>query len=361
LVGGATAMIGDPSGKSTERKLLSEEEIRYNQECISKQLGRLLDFSVPNNAALLFNNIDWFKDFGFLKFLREVGKYIPLGYMVAKDLVKRRLEAGISFTEFTYQLLQAYDFYYLYTNHGVKLQMGGADQWGNLTTGLELIRRKAGAEAFALTTPLITRADGNKFGKSEQGNIWLDPGMTSPYSFYQFWLNCTDQEAQQLIKVFTLLNQEEITHLLQQHEAAPHERTLQKCLAKELTTLIHSEADCRQAIKVSNLLFGQATPADLLSLTEHDFLIIFSGVPQISISATELAMSKDVTDLLTSVTQGVIFTSKREARRMIEEGGVSINKEKILDPSHKLNYTLIRDRYLLIQKGKKNYYLIVVA
>jgi tyrosyl-tRNA synthetase len=361
LVGGATGMIGDPSGKSTERKLLDEEEIRYNQECISKQLSRFLDFSSNKNAAVLVNNIDWFKDFGFLKFLRDVGKHLSVNYMIAKDSVKRRLEAGISFTEFTYQLLQGYDFYHLYTTRGIKLQMGGADQWGNLTTGIELIRRKAGAEAFALTTPLITRADGSKFGKSEQGNIWLDPTMTSPYMFYQFWLNCSDAETSQLIKVFTLLSQEEIAQLVQTHEKAPHQRILQNALAKELTILVHSAADYHQAVKASNLLFGQATQTDLLALSEQDFLTVFASIPQISIPVEQLAAVEDITDLLTHVTQGVIFPSKREARRMIEEGGVSINKEKVTDPYQKLACQPIKDKYLVVQKGKKNYFLIVVA
>jgi tyrosyl-tRNA synthetase len=360
LVGGATGMIGDPAGKSTERTLLSEDEIRYNQACISTQLSRFLDFSTNNNPALLLNNIDWFKDFSFLKFLREVGKHIPLGYMVAKDLVKRRLQTGISFTEFTYQLLQGYDFYHLYTTQGVKLQMGGADQWGNLTTGLDLIRKKAHAEAFALTTPLITRIDGSKFGKTEEGNIWLDPHMTSPYKFYQFWLNCSDEEAKQWIKVFTLLQQPEVTQLIEAHTAAPHERILQKLLAQQLTTMVHSEAAYQQANKATNLLFGQATKADLLSLSEQDFLTIFSSVPQIKIPISVLATGTDLTDLLTTLTQGLIFSSKREVRTMIQEGGVSINKEKILDPTYQLPYPLIKDKYLLVQKGKKNYYLILI-
>lgn len=361
LVGGATGMIGDPSFKAMERKFLAEEELLHNQACIMKQLSKFLDFSSGANAAELTNNIDWFRDLSFLKFLREVGKHLSINYMMAKESVKRRLEEGISFAEFSYQLIQGYDFYHLYTTRGVKLQMGGADQWGNLTTGIELIRRKTGKEAFALTTPLITKADGSKFGKSEQGNIWLDPTMTSPYMFYQFWLNCSDAETSQLIKVFTLLSQEEIAQLVQTHEKAPHQRILQNALAKELTILVHSAADYHQAVKASNLLFGQATQTDLLALSEQDFLTVFASIPQISIPVEQLAAVEDITDLLTHVTQGVIFPSKREARRMIEEGGVSINKEKVTDPYQKLACQPIKDKYLVVQKGKKNYFLIVVA
>ena len=360
LVGGATGMIGDPSGKSAERKLLREDELRYNQECISKQLGRFLDFSPGKNGAELLNNIDWFKDLGFLKFLREVGKHISLNYMMAKESVKRRSEGGISFTEFTYQLLQGYDFYHLYTTRGVKLQMGGADQWGNLTTGTELIRRKAESKAFALTTPLITKADGSKFGKTEQGNIWLDPTMTSPYAFYQFWLNCSDEEASQLIKLFTLLSQQEIATLTQTHQAAPHQRILQKTIAKELTITVHSAAAYTRAAKASELLFGHATQADLLALSEKDLLTIFASVPQIKISKEQLARVEHVMALVTSATQGIIFASKRTARQMIQEGGISINKAKITDPYQKPAWVLLRERYLLVQRGRKSYYLITV-
>ena len=361
LVGGATGMIGDPAGKAAERKLLSQEELHYNQTCISNQLSRFIDFSASKNAAVLLNNIDWFQGFGFLNFLREVGKHIPINYMIAKDSVKRRLESGISFAEFSYQLLQGYDFFHLYTNHGVKLQMGGADQWGNLTTGIELIRKKAGKEAFALTTPLITKADGSKFGKSEQGNIWLDPAMTSPYAFYQFWLNCADEEASQLIKVFTLLNQAEIDCLLQAHQASPHQRILQQAIAKELTILVHSKADYLQATKASTLLFGQATQTDLCALSEKDFLTIFASVPQIKITQEQLAGTANIADLLTKETQATIFTSKAEVRRMVQAGGLSINKEKVTDFTQKPAYKLLQDKYLLIQKGKKHYYLIIVV
>lgn len=360
LIGGATGMIGDPSGKSVERKLLHEDELQYNQECISKQLRRFIDFSPGAYGAELLNNIDWFSDLGFLEFLREVGKYLPLNYMMAKESVKRRLVGGISFTEFTYQLLQGYDFYHLYTTMGVKLQMGGADQWGNLTTGIELIRRKAGGAAFALTTPLITKADGSKFGKTEQGNIWLDPTMTSPYAFYQFWLNCSDEEASRLIKVFTLLSQEAIATLTQAHQVAPHKRILQKTIAKELTITVHSAAAYTQAAKVSELLFGHATQTDLLALDEKDLLVIFVNVPQIKISKEQLARVEYVIELITSTTQGIIFPTKGAARRMMQEGGVSINKVKVTNPYQKPDWMLLRGRYLLVQRGRKDHYLIIV-
>lgn len=360
LVGSATGMIGDPSGKSAERKLLNEDELRYNQECISKQLMQFLDFSPGKNGAELLNNLDWFKDLGFLELLREVGKQLPLSYMMAKESVKRRLEMGISFTEFTYQLLQGYDFYHLYTTMGVKLQMGGADQWGNLTTGIELIRRKTGGEAFALTTPLITKADGSKFGKTEQGNIWLDPTMTSPYTFYQFWLNCSDEEAKRLIKVFTLLSQEAIATLTQAHQVAPHQRILQKTIAKELTTTVHSAAAYTQAAKASELLFGHATQTDLLALDEKDLLVIFTNLPQIKISKEQLARVEYVIELVTSTTQCIIFPTKGAASRMIQEGGVSINKVKVTDPYQKSDWVLLRERYLLVQRGRKDHYLIIV-
>lgn len=361
LVGGATGMIGDPSGKSAERKLLGEEELRHNQKCISKQLGRFLDFSPGKNSAEILNNLAWFKDLGLLKFLREVGKHLSLNYMIAKETVKSRLEGGISFTEFAYQLLQGYDFYYLYTTRGVRLQLGGADQWGNLTTGLELIRRKTGGEAFALTTPLITKADGSKLGKSEGGHIWLDRDMTSPYAFYQFWLNSADEEASRLIKVLTLLDQEEIAWLMQTHQAAPHQRILQKALGKELTTMVHSAADYIQAAQASKLLFGQDTQEDLLALSEQHLLALLASVPPIAISKEQLARVAHVMELVTSATQGLIFSSNGEARRMIQEGGLRINKVKVMDPYQKPDWVLLQERYLLIQKGKKHYYLISVA
>lgn len=361
LVGGATGMIGDPSFKATERKFLSEEQLEYNQSCIMKQLARFLDFSSASNSAELLNNIDWFKNLSFLKFLREVGKHISVNYMVAKESVKRRLEEGISFTEFSYQLLQGYDFYYLYTTKGVQLQMGGADQWGNLTTGIELIRRKAGDEAFALTTPLITKADGTKFGKSEQGNIWLDPAMTTPYEFYQFWLNCSDEEAGRLIKVFTLLEEKEINELLQAHTAMPQERILQKAIAKELTIKVHSEIDYLQATKTSDLLFGRATSADLWALSEDDFKVIFKTISEVVISQTELMHMDTMLDLLAATGTGIMFNSKAEVRRAIQEGSLQVNKERVTEAHQKPNLKLLQNKYLLIQRGKKHHYLIKVV
>ncbi|MHB9148217.1 MAG: tyrosine--tRNA ligase [Candidatus Amoebophilus sp.] len=361
VVGGATGMIGDPSFKATERKFLSEEELLHNQSCIMKQLKCFLDFSPCANAAELLNNIDWFKDFGFLRFLREVGKHISINYMMAKESVKRRLEDGISFTEFSYQLLQGYDFYYLYNTKGVKLQMGGTDQWGNLTTGIELIRRKTGEESFALTAPLITKADGTKFGKSEQGNIWLDPTMTSPYEFYQFWLNCTDEDACRLIKVFTLLSKEEIDNLIELHVQAPHQRILQKQIAKELTIRVHSETDYMQARKTSELLFGHATAEDLWELSEKDFKIIFKSIPEIHITLAQLTEVEHMLDLIASTGSGIMFNSKGEVRRAIQEGSLSVNKEKITDPLQKPNLKLLQDKYLLVQRGKKHHYLIKVS
>jgi len=360
VVGGATGMVGDPSWKSAERTFLHEEELHHNQICISKQLKRFLDFSDHKNGAVLLNNLNWFKDIGFLQFLREIGKHISVSYMAAKDSVRQRLETGISFTEFAYQLLQGYDFYYLYTHHNVKMQMGGADQWGNLTTGTELIRRKAGGTAFALTTPLITKADGSKFGKTEQGNVWLDPTMTSPYVFYQFWLNCSDEDAHKLIKVFTLLDQAAIETLYQAHSAAPHQRILQKAIAEELTIRVHSEQAYRQAAQATEILFGFATQEDIQTLSEQALLTIFSNLPQITISREEWENLADVADLVSSTTQGIIFKSKGEARRIIQGGGLSINKAKVTDPYQKPSFDLLQGRYLLVQQGRKHYYLIVV-
>ena len=355
LLGGATSKIGDPSGKSAERNLLEEEVIRYNQECIQKQFDKFLDFS--SQGALLFNNLDWFKKFDFLHFLRDVGKYISVNYMMAKESVKKRLTAGISFTEFCYQLLQAYDFYHLYVHHQVKLQMGGADQWGNLTTGTELIRKKIGKEAFVLTTPLITKADGSKFGKTASGNnIWLDPTRTSPYAFYQFWCNCTDEEAIKFIKVFTFLPQEEIEALITQHQAEPHQRILQKKLAKEVTIMVHSPTDYVQVDRAVNVLFGNTTPEDVYALSEEELLMVLEQVPKVTINKSQL--DTNMVELLSTVTQGIIFSSKGESRRMIQGGGVSINKVKITEEKTKIS--LLQGKYLLVQKGKKNYYLIVV-
>lgn len=360
LVGGATGMVGDPSGKSEERNMLDEAELRANERAIQAQLSRFLDFENGPNKAEMVNNYDWFKGVGFLDFLRQAGKHISVNYMMAKDSVKKRLETGISFTEFSYQLLQGFDFYHLFSAHGVKLQMGGSDQWGNITTGTEFIRRKASGEAFALTTPLVTKADGSKFGKTEKGNVWLDANMTSPYAFYQFWLNLSDDDAARLIKVFTLKTQEEIAALTKQHEEAPHMRTLQKAMAEEITVRVHSQADLEMAQKASGILFGKSTQEDLVSLDEPTLLAVFEGVPMATITQAQLAAAANVTDLLSDVTQGIVFASKGEARRMIKGGGVSINKAKLSSAEQAVEFALLKDRYLLVQKGKKNYYLIKV-
>lgn len=360
VLGGATGMIGDPSGKASERKLLTEEELHYNQTRINGQLSRFLDFSRQPHGAVLHNNAAWFKQHNLLAFLREVGKHIPINYMLAKDSVQQRLTTGLSFTEFTYQILQGYDFYYLHTHHQVKLQMGGSDQWGNLTTGIELIRRKTGHAAFALTTPLIVRQDGRKFGKTEQGNIWLDPAMTSPYTFYQFWLNCEDGDAKKFIKIFTLLDFTEITALIQAHEAAPHQRLLQKALAKELTIRVHTEQAYCEASRATEILFGQATLADLQTLSEEVFLKIFAGVPQITISQATWVTTANITDLISSATRGDICQSKGEARRIIQGGGLRVNKIKVTDPHQALTFQLLQGKYLLIQLGKKSYHLITM-
>ncbi|GAB3553753.1 tyrosine--tRNA ligase [Spirosoma fluminis] len=364
LVGGATGMIGDPSGRSTERDYLSEETLRRNQEGIRSQLTRFLDFS-GENAAEMVNNYDWFKEMTFLDFLREAGQHITVNYMVAKDSVKKRLETGLSFMEFSYQLLQGYDFYWLYKNKGIRLQMGGSDQWGNITTGTELIRRKEGGQpdgreehlAFALTTPLVTKADGTKFGKSAGGNVWLDPGMTSPYQFYQFWLNASDADCSRLIRVFTLLAREEIEDLERQHAEAPHLRILQKAIAQDVTIRVHSQAGYDLAVKASEVLFGKATLDTLRSIEVEEFDVIFEGVPQTEISAEELANSKDITDLLSVASRGEVYASKGEARRAITQNAVSINKTKVSDPAAPLELEWLQDRYILVSKGKKNHLL----
>jgi len=360
LVGGATGMVGDPSGKSAERNLLSEEVLRHNQACVHAQLQRFLEFSSGRNSAEMVNNYDWFKDFSFLDFIRDVGKHITVNYMMAKDSVKNRLErseVGLSFTEFSYQLVQGYDFYWLYKNKNCKLQMGGSDQWGNIVTGTELIRRKDNGDAFALTTPLIKKSDGTKFGKTESGNVWLDPKKTSPYRFYQFWLNASDEDALVWIKVFTLMHREEIESLAAEHAKAPHERKLQMALAKDITIRVHSEEDYNAAVKASNILFGNSTTEDLKSLNEDTFLAVFDGVPQTKISKSEYDNLPNVVDLLT---QCAVFPSKGEARKMIQGGGVSVNKRKIEDANQKPSFDLLQSKYLLAQKGKKNYYLIIV-
>jgi tyrosyl-tRNA synthetase len=359
LIGGATGMVGDPSGKSSERNLLSEDLLRHNEACVKKQLEKFLDFT-GSNAAELVNNYDWFKDFRFLDFIREVGKHITVNYMLAKDSVKNRLETGLSFTEFSYQLVQGYDFYYLCTRKNCKLQMGGSDQWGNIVTGTELIRRKANVEAYGLTTRLITKADGSKFGKTEQGNIWLDASRTSPYRFYQYWINVSDQEAESFIRIFTLKEKGEIEALIREHRQAPHLRRLQQELAADVTVRVHSEAELRKAQRTTEILFGSDSGEQLAQLEESTLLDAMEGVPQVTLSRATYNQAPQLADLLGPLTQGVIFSSKGEARKMIESGGVRINKQKITDPRQHAQLPLIHNRYLLVQKGRKNYYLIIV-
>jgi tyrosyl-tRNA synthetase len=358
LVGGATGMIGDPSGRSEERNLLDEEVLRHNQKCIEKQLVKFLDFSPEcENRAELVNNYDWMKEFSFLGFLRDVGKHLTVNYMIAKDSVKKRLETGISFTEFSYQLVQGYDFYHLYREKNCRLQMGGSDQWGNITAGTELIRRKDGGEAFALTCPLITRADGGKFGKTEQGNVWLDPRYTSPYKFYQFWINTSDEDAEKYIKIFTLLSREEIDGLIAEHRQVPHHRLLQKALAKELTVMVHSQEDYDAAVDTSQILFGKGTTETLKKLSADDLLAVFEGVPQIKISKRELQEGIDALELL--AVKSDVFPSKGEARRTIKSGGVSINKERLQNAEETVTSSaLLQDKFILVQRGKKNYFLL---
>ena len=363
LVGGATGMIGDPSGKSQERNLLDEPTLRHNQECIKTQLGKFLDFeSDAPNAAEMVNNYDRMKDFSFLNFIRDIGKHITVNYMMSKDSVKKRLDsdsgAGMSFTEFTYQLVQGTDFLHLYQNKNTKLQMGGSDQWGNITTGTELIRRKTGGEAFALTCPLIKKADGTKFGKTESGNVWLDPKLTSPYKFYQFWLNTSDEDAERYIKIFTLLSKDEVAELIAQHAEAPHLRLLQKRLAEEVTVMVHSREDYNLAVEASQILFGQGTAELLNKLDEETFLSVFEGVPQFPVSGVELAAGIKVVDLLAE--KAMVFPSKGELRRTVQGNGLSINKDKISDPELILTDSfLIGGKYMLVQKGKKNYFLLI--
>lgn len=360
LVGGATGMVGDPSGKSAERNLLSEEVLNHNIAGVKKQLSKFLEFGTGANAAEMVNNYDWFKEFRFLDFIRDVGKHITVNYMMSKDSVQKRLESGLSFTEFTYQLVQGYDFYWLYQNKNCKLQMGGSDQWGNIVTGTELIRRKANGEAFALTTRLITKADGTKFGKTEGGNVWLDPAKTSPYKFYQYWLNVSDEDAVNFIKIFTMIGKEEINSLIAEHTQAPNLRKLQQTLAKDITIRVHSVQDYEVALKASSILFGNSTTEDLASLDESTLLNVFEGVPQVAISKEAYTSTATVTDLLSEVSQGIIFPSKGEARKMIQGGGVSINKQKVVDASTQPAYALLQNKYLLVQKGKKNYFIIEV-
>lgn len=359
LVGGATGMVGDPSGKSEERNLLNEETLHYNLKCVENQLRKFLDFECGENSAEVVNNYDWFKSLNFLDFIRDVGKHITVNYMMAKDSVKKRLETGLSFTEFSYQLVQGYDFYWLFKNKNCKVQLGGSDQWGNIVTGTELIRRKAQGEAFAVTTPLIKKADGSKFGKTEAGNVWLDPEKTSPYQFYQYWLNASDEDVANYIRIFTLYSKGEIEEIEAQHNEAPHQRHLQQALAKDITIRVHSEADYDMAVKASNILFGKSTTEDLAQLDERTLLSVFEGVPQTIVAKETLKATPDVTTLLSEVTNGIVFKSKGEARRMIQGGGVSINKQKISDPNGAADFELLRGKYLLAQKGRRNYYLIV--
>jgi len=363
LIGGATGMIGDPSGKSAERNLLDEATLRHNQEAIKKQLSKFLDFDsdAPNRAEMV-NNYDWTKNVTFLDFAREIGKHITVNYMMAKDSVQKRLNGeardGLSFTEFTYQLLQGFDYYTLYKERGCRLQLGGSDQWGNITTGTELIRRKLGGEAYALTCPLITKADGGKFGKTESGNVWLDPERTSPYKFYQFWLNVSDSDAEKYLKIFTFLTQEEIAALAEEHAANPGLRPMQKRLAKELTIMVHSEKDYESAVEASAILFSNKASEALRSLDERTLLDVFEGVPTFQISKSELEAGIPVLDLLAVKSQ--VFSSKGEARKMIQAGGVSLNKEKMTDPAATIDASaLLGDKYIHIQKGKKNHFLLV--
>ncbi len=364
LIGGATGMIGDPSGKSAERNLLDEATLRHNQEAIKKQLSKFLDFEsdAPNRAEMV-NNYDWTKDISFLDFAREIGKHITVNYMMAKDSVQKRLNGeardGLSFTEFTYQLLQGFDFLHLYETKGCRLQLGGSDQWGNITTGSELIRRKLGGEVFALTCPLITKADGGKFGKTESGNVWLDPRYTSPYKFYQFWLNVSDTDAEKYLKIFTFLTKEEIEDLVCEHAKDPGLRPLQKRLAKELTVMVHSEEDYNAAVEASQILFSNKAQDALRNLDEKTLLDVFEGVPQFKVEREKIEAGIPVLDLLAAET--AVFPSKGEARKMIQGGGVSINKEKVSDPAMTIGVdSLLNCKYILAQRGKKNYYLIIV-
>ncbi len=363
LIGGATGMVGDPSGKSNERNLLDEDTLRHNQNAIKGQLERFLDFnSGTENAAELVNNYDWMKDFSFLDFIRQIGKHITVNYMMAKDSVKKRLNGesaeGMSFTEFSYQLLQGYDFLHLFQQKQVTLQMGGSDQWGNITTGTEMIRRVASGKAYALTCPLITKADGTKFGKSEGGNIWLDAARTSPYKFYQYWLNTSDADAEKYIKIFTFITKEDIATLTNEHQEAPHLRVLQKRLAAELTTMVHSQADLDNAIQASNILFGNSSSADLKQLDQQTFLDVFEGVPQAEISREDIDAGLSIIDALAG--KSGFTTSNGEARRALQANSIAVNKEKVTEEYTITSQDLINDRFVLLQKGKKNYFVLVI-
>jgi len=364
VLGGATGMIGDPSGKNAERNLLNEQTLRHNQDCLKNQLVKLLDFNenLPNKAELL-NNYDWTKEYSFLNFIRDIGKYITVNYMIAKDSVKKRMaadsKAGLSFTEFSYQLLQGYDFLYLYETYNCKLQMGGSDQWGNITTGVELIRKKREGEAFALTCPLITKADGGKFGKTEEGNVWLDAKLTSPYKFYQFWMNTSDDDAIRYIRIFTMLGKNIIDELIEKHKVEPHKRLLQYTLAKELTCMVHSIEDFDTAVEASQILFGKGTRETIEKLDENTFLSVFDGVPTFELERSTISGGINLVDLLTEKT--TVFPSKSEVRRLMKENGLSINQVKISNPETQiLNSDFLNGTYLIVQKGKKNYFLIKI-
>ena len=364
LVGGATGMIGDPSGKSNERNLLDETTLRHNQEAIKKQLSHFLDFeSNEANAAALVNNYDWMKDFSFLEFIRDVGKHITVNYMMAKDSVKNRISSdaseGMSFTEFTYQLVQGYDFLHLYKEKDCSIQMGGSDQWGNITTGTELIRRISGGKGFAITCPLITKSDGSKFGKSEGGNVWLDANRTSPYKFYQYWLNSSDEDAEKYIKIFTFLTQDEINTLTKEHQEAPHLRVLQKRLAEEITTMVHSKSDLENAIKASDILFGNSTGDDLKQLNEQTFLDVFDGVPLTEITKDEIENGLDIIAALAE--KGGFLKSNGEARRALKENSISVNKEKVKEEYTITSKDLINNKFILLQRGKKNYFILRIV
>lgn len=356
LVGGATGMVGDPSGKSKERNLLSSDVLDHNVKSVHEQLARFLNFDCGANSAEMVNNFDWFKEINFLDFIRDVGKHISVNYMMAKDSVKSRLETGMSFTEFTYQLVQGYDFLHLYNAKNCKLQLGGSDQWGNIVTGTELIRRKARGEAFAITTPLIKKADGTKFGKTEGGNVWLDSKRTSPYKFYQYWLNSSDTDAKTYIKIFTLLDEAQINTLIAEHEAAPHLRVLQKALGKDVTIRVHSEEAYNRAVDASEILFGKNTSDKLKNIEERDLLDIFEGVPQFEVDKKQLTAGINIVDLLAQKSE--VFSSNGEARRMLKSNAVSVNKEKVSEEKRLTNSDLLNHKYVLIQKGKKNYYLL---
>jgi len=359
LVGGATGMVGDPSGKSAERNLLDLETLQHNLDCQKKQLEKFLDFDCGDNSAEIVNNYDWFKEFDFLGFIRDVGKHMSVNYMMAKDSVKKRLDTGMSFTEFSYQLIQGYDFYHLWKNHGVKLQMGGSDQWGNITTGTELIRRLGRGSAHALTTPLIKKADGTKFGKSEGGNVWLDPARTSPYAFYQFWLNASDVDAENYIKIFSIKSREEIEALIAEHAEAPFKRALQKALAEEITVRVHSQADLDNALAASQILFGKATEDQLRSLDRATLESVFEGVPQFELAVSNLEDGLDIVEALAEHTG--VFPSKGEARKMVQGNGVAINKTKVGVDKVLTKDDVVAGGLIIVQKGKKNYFLVKVS